>query len=228
VDDSWPRSLALLLAPHFSKDRPRPLTCPRPSANPLIPTSDPNRFDEQAQYAFVGDINGEISMIKLNEQTCTKVTSLKGHSAAIRCLVWANRHQMLYSASNDKVIICWDIGGKRGTAFELQGHSGRVSSVAFSSQPQMLLSAGEDRMVISWKLRVQRKEVRPTLRSSTFELVCSQLSPFFEIDSDSDLAGKRSLSTMFVSILLEHQSDGGSKDDWIATTSLSQMWQRCL
>lgn len=61
-------------------------------------------------------------MLKLEENSYKPITTLKGHSDAIRCLAWDPEKQMLFSGSYDKVIICWDIGGKRGTAYELQGH----------------------------------------------------------------------------------------------------------
>lgn len=151
------------------------------------------RFDEQAQHAFVGDVNGGVSMLKLSQQTCTKVTSFNAHSGAIRCLAWDSRREMLYSASNDQIIICWDIGGKRGTAYELLGHTGRVSSIAISLDTPMLLSAGEDRMVISWNMRVKRKEV--IFEFSIFDLIFKLGLENIYLNtriynSDTDLAGK--------------------------------------
>lgn len=61
-------------------------------------------------------------MLKLEENGYKPVTTFKGHNEMIRCLAWDPDRQMLFSGSQDKMIICWDIGGKRGTAYELQGH----------------------------------------------------------------------------------------------------------
>lgn len=61
-------------------------------------------------------------MIKLENDSYKPVTTLKGHSAPVRCLTWDCVNQLLFSGGSDKVIICWDIGGKKGTAYELQGH----------------------------------------------------------------------------------------------------------
>ncbi|CAG2163262.1 unnamed protein product [Oppiella nova] len=80
------------------------------------------QFDMQSKHAFVGDYNGIITMLKIEENTYKPITTLKGHSAAIRCLAWNSTKQMLFSGGFDKMIICWDIGGKKGTAYELQGH----------------------------------------------------------------------------------------------------------
>jgi WD40 repeat protein len=76
----------------------------------------------QSKHAFIGDYNGHITMLKIEETTYKPITTLKGHSASIRCLVWDSTKQMLFSGGFDKMIICWDIGGKKGTAYELQGH----------------------------------------------------------------------------------------------------------
>jgi WD40 repeat protein len=76
----------------------------------------------QSKHAFIGDYNGHITMLKIEETTYKPITTLKGHSASIRCLVWDSTKQMLFSGGCDKMIICWDIGGKKGTAYELQGH----------------------------------------------------------------------------------------------------------
>ena len=76
----------------------------------------------QSKHVFIGDYTGQITMIKLEENGYKPVTTLKGHSDAIKCLAWDPDKQILFSGSSDKVIICWDIGGRKGTAYELQGH----------------------------------------------------------------------------------------------------------
>ena len=43
-------------------------------------------------------------------------------SGSVRCLAWDSRRGLLFSGSFDKSIVVWDIGGQKGTAFELQGH----------------------------------------------------------------------------------------------------------
>ena len=45
-----------------------------------------------------------------------------GVVGSIRSLSWDLERSLLFSASFDHVVVVWDIGGQRGTAFELQGH----------------------------------------------------------------------------------------------------------
>lgn len=51
-----------------------------------------------------------------------QITVFKGHSGPVRSLAWDAGHKFLFSGSEDKGIIAWDIGGQQGTAYELQGH----------------------------------------------------------------------------------------------------------
>ena len=85
----------------------------------------------------MGDASGQIAMLKLDPQpelatsnTTTEqqavgvnqITVFKGHSGPVRSLSWDAGQQFLFSGSEDKGIIAWDIGGQKGTAYELQGH----------------------------------------------------------------------------------------------------------
>lgn len=88
------------------------------------------------------------------------VTTLKGHTGSICCLCWDSQKQLLFSGSFDQSIIVWDIGGQKGTAFELQGHKEKVQSVMYIPENQALISASDDCTVGVWDLRVQRNEVR--------------------------------------------------------------------
>lgn len=84
-------------------------------------------------------MNGQIEMIKLDGRACKQVTTLKGHSSSIHCLAWDSSSQLLFSGGSDKIIICWDIGGKKGTAYELQGHQ----CVYNPSLPNRLMTFGQ-------------------------------------------------------------------------------------
>jgi WD40 repeat protein len=80
------------------------------------------QYDTQSKTGFVGDQSGQIHMLKLEGNNCRLMTTLKGHMSGIRSLFWDSKKQMLFSGGLDQAVVCWDIGGKRGTTYELQGH----------------------------------------------------------------------------------------------------------
>lgn len=80
------------------------------------------RYDALSKYVFVGDYSGQITMLKLSGTGATLVTTMKGHSGSVRSLYWAEGPQLLFSGSQDQSVIVWDVGGKRGTTYELHGH----------------------------------------------------------------------------------------------------------
>ncbi|CAL4231173.1 unnamed protein product, partial [Meganyctiphanes norvegica] len=81
------------------------------------------QFDYKSKHVFIGDYSGQITMLKLEESGCSVITILKGHNGSIRSLAWDAERQLLFSGSFDQSVIVWDIGGGKGTAFELQGHT---------------------------------------------------------------------------------------------------------
>lgn len=80
------------------------------------------RYDSQAQYVFIGDSGGQITMLRLDTNGAAFVTTFKGHTGSIRSLSWVAGPQLLFSGSCDQSVIVWDVGGRRGTVYELQGH----------------------------------------------------------------------------------------------------------
>jgi len=148
-------------------------------------------FDFASRHVFIGDASGQITMLKLDPQpdlatnhTTTEqqpvgvhqITVFKGHSASVRSLSWDAPNKFLFSGSEDKGIIVWDIGGQKGTAYELQGHKDKVTSVAFSPSGSKLVSGGEDSMLWIWNMKAKRTETSEWTESSTCQR-CSR--PFF-------------------------------------------------
>ncbi len=54
----------------------------------------------------------------------------------------------------------WDIGGRKGTCFELHGHRNKVTACRYISRRRILISASEDNNLVFWDLSVRREEVR--------------------------------------------------------------------
>ncbi|XP_017154684.1 WD repeat and FYVE domain-containing protein 2 [Drosophila miranda] len=134
------------------------------------------QFDALAKYAFIGDHAGQITMLRCDVQGVQLITTFKGHTAEIRCLRWVEGPQLLFSGACDQSVIVWDVGGKRGTIYELQGHSNKVSALAYANQTQQLISCGEDSVVVFWEMNAMRKEVPGWVDSNNCQL-CSR--PFF-------------------------------------------------
>lgn len=127
--------------------------------NPTAPTWLTSlAFDGISKYAFLGDLNGQIIVLKIVQNQTEYVTTLRGHSASVRCLCWDPDRKLLFSAGFDSLIITWDIGGQKGTAYELQGHSGRVMALAYSNPVKTIISGGDDSLLGFWDMSTSRLE----------------------------------------------------------------------
>lgn len=49
----------------------------------MLSLTDTFRHDKRSNYAFVAEFNGDITVLKLEERSLTKVTILKGHSGIV-------------------------------------------------------------------------------------------------------------------------------------------------
>ncbi|XP_055389387.1 WD repeat and FYVE domain-containing protein 2 [Condylostylus longicornis] len=134
------------------------------------------QFDSLAKYAFIGDYSGQITMLRLDTNGSNFITTFKGHTGSVRCLKWVEGPQLLFSGAFDQLVIVWDVGGRRGTVYELQGHNNKVTDLAYANKTQQLISAGEDSVVVFWEMNAMRKEVPEWVESNNCQL-CSR--PFF-------------------------------------------------
>jgi WD repeat and FYVE domain-containing protein 2 len=110
------------------------------------------KFDNLSKHVFIGDFAGQITMLKLQQSGASLVTVLKGHTSSVRSLFWSEGPQLLFSGSADNSVIVWDLGGRRGTTYELQGHQNKVSALGYCKSTQELISAGEDSVIVLWKV----------------------------------------------------------------------------
>ncbi|XP_045470295.1 WD repeat and FYVE domain-containing protein 2 [Harmonia axyridis] len=134
------------------------------------------QFDTQSKHAFVGDYSGTITMLKLENDGLSVITTFKGHSGSVRSLAWDLERSMLFSGSFDKTVIVWDIGGQQGHAYELQGHHNKVSALYYLNTTKQLVSAGEDGVIVFWEMGQERKETPEWVESDLCQL-CGR--PFF-------------------------------------------------
>lgn len=82
----------------------------------------------------------------------------------------------MFSASHDKTIICWDIGGQKGVTYDLQGHRDRVESLVYLPTSRLLVSGSNDGNLVVWDMKAKRKE-SPQWKDSDFCEFCKK--PFF-------------------------------------------------
>jgi len=133
------------------------------------------QFDYESCFIFAGDDEGQITILRIRaENHCQTVRTLSGHSGAITALLWNPSSQVLYSTSQDKNIICWDIGGRQGKFIELHAHED--IPVALETAKNRLISVGSSGKVISWDLTKERLETAKWLQSDSCQ-VCGE--PFF-------------------------------------------------
>lgn len=134
------------------------------------------QYDSLSKHCFVGDFAGQITMLKLGPTGASLVTILKGHTGSVRTIFWADGPQLLFSGSYDHSVIVWDIGGRRGTAYELQGHQNKVSALNYATKTQQLISCGEDSVIVLWEMNAMRKAAPEWVEADTCQ-TCAR--PFF-------------------------------------------------
>lgn len=134
------------------------------------------QFDVETRHVFVGEQSGQVTIFKLDADTCSLVTTFKGHTGSVSALCWDSMQRVLFSGSSDHSIIMWDIGGRKGTAIELQGHNDRVQGLCYAPHTRQLISCGSDGGIVIWDMEVDRQETPEWLDSDSCQK-CEQ--PFF-------------------------------------------------
>ncbi|ESN90154.1 hypothetical protein HELRODRAFT_116543 [Helobdella robusta] len=133
-------------------------------------------FDLASKCLFVGDLSGQITVLKMVEGSAHFITVLKGHTASVRCLAWDNENSLLFSGGGDNTIVVWDIGSRKGTTVELSGHQDRVECLIYIPTFKQLLSGGYDSNLIIWNMDAQRNSTPEWTESDKCEC-CN--GPFF-------------------------------------------------
>ncbi|KAM9318186.1 WD repeat and FYVE domain-containing protein 1 isoform 1-T1 [Pholidichthys leucotaenia] len=134
------------------------------------------QYDQETQHAFVGDYSGQITLLKLERQTYSTITTLKGHEGSIGALWWDPVQRLLFSGASDHSVIMWDIGGRKGRTLLLQGHHERVQALRYLQLTRQLVSCSADGGIAVWNMDTQREEAPQWLDSDSCQ-TCEQ--PFF-------------------------------------------------
>uniref|UniRef100_A0A8B9GMJ2 WD repeat and FYVE domain containing 1 n=1 Tax=Astyanax mexicanus TaxID=7994 RepID=A0A8B9GMJ2_ASTMX len=134
------------------------------------------QYDNDTQHAFVGDYSGQITLLKLEAQTYSTITTLKGHEGSIAALWWDPVQRWLFSGASDHSVIMWDIGGRKGRTLLLQGHHEKVQALRYLNLTRQLVSCSADGAITVWNMDTQREEAPQWLDSDSCQK-CEQ--PFF-------------------------------------------------
>lgn len=134
------------------------------------------QYDASSSYMFIGDSSGQITVLKLQNNTLEKVTILKRHTATVQCMTIDKERHLLFSGSHDMSIIVWNIKSASFSAFELHGHLDKVRGLSFCESSNQLLSVGEDCALVCWDMTKPRDPAATWTDSGTCEK-CS--TPFF-------------------------------------------------
>ncbi|XP_002163345.2 WD repeat and FYVE domain-containing protein 2 isoform X1 [Hydra vulgaris] len=134
------------------------------------------QFDIESSYVFMGDDSGEIHILKLSTENLKVITTLKGHSGSVQCISWDMEKKWLYSGSFDESIIIWDIGGQKGSAYELHGHTEKIRTMSLATHAQKLFTIADDCKLTVWDMKTERAET-PTWSQSDMCEKCA--TPFF-------------------------------------------------
>uniref|UniRef100_A0A183GKD9 FYVE-type domain-containing protein n=1 Tax=Heligmosomoides polygyrus TaxID=6339 RepID=A0A183GKD9_HELPZ len=105
-------------------------------------------------FVFIGDHGGNVVVLRLSGDSAQMVTKLSAHTGPISSLAWNRVKEILYSGSHDSLVIMWDIGGKRGEAYELNGHSSKITSLVVAPGVARLFSADDTGKLVCWDMSV--------------------------------------------------------------------------
>lgn len=127
-------------------------------------------------FVFIGDQGGNVSVLRLTGSAPQLISKLSAHTGSITSLAWDASKQQLFSGSADNLVIMWDIGGKRGQAYELNSHKVRVNGVAVASAARRLFSVDDSGRLVCWDMDAPRMET-PAWQTSDTCQECN--APFF-------------------------------------------------
>uniref|UniRef100_A0A1I7XE77 WD_REPEATS_REGION domain-containing protein n=1 Tax=Heterorhabditis bacteriophora TaxID=37862 RepID=A0A1I7XE77_HETBA len=107
-------------------------------------------------FVFVGDHAGNVIVLRLTGDTAQLVSKLSAHTGPISSLAWNRVKEVLFSGSYDNLVIMWDIGGKRGEAYELNGHSSKITRLCVAPGAARLFSADDAGKLVCWDMSANR------------------------------------------------------------------------
>ncbi|CAJ0961061.1 unnamed protein product, partial [Mesorhabditis belari] len=127
-------------------------------------------------FIFIGDYGGNVHVLRIDGSVAQHLHKLSAHTGTVTSLAWDNDRQWLFSGSADNLVIIWDIGGRKGEAYELTGHKSRITKLYYGAGKKQLFSADESGKLMIWDMSAARIVTPAWATSDTCQL-CE--APFF-------------------------------------------------
>lgn len=120
-----------------------------------------------------------------------EVLVLEGHRSAVRAMHWEPTNEYLFTGADDKLVVAWAIGARKGERFELRGHRMALKDITFHTGSNRLFTA-DSQNVFVWDMSEGRK-ANPVWKQSDTCQTCEV--PFLwnvkKIWEDKDFVPKR-------------------------------------
>ncbi|KAK2108364.1 hypothetical protein P7K49_013529 [Saguinus oedipus] len=129
------------------------------------------KYDFDTQYAFVGDYSGQITLLKLEQNTCSVITTLKGHEAwlndpsyTMKVVVSPASGGTLFSgySSQEHLTTASSCGTseeeKAGRSYFRAISADKVQSLCYLQLTRQLVSCSSDGGIAVWNMDVSREE----------------------------------------------------------------------
>ncbi|MDI6833627.1 MAG: hypothetical protein QMD02_07290, partial [Bacteroidales bacterium] len=132
-------------------------------------------LSSNGQFAYITNINGELSIIDLVSMNVTK--TIKEHEGFIKSIVMDNNNR-LYTAGGDKMIVQWDATTGNILKKIQTPHFNKINDLAISKNGKFLVTGSEDKSVmVYWADSLSfYKKIVPNASA----VACVSISPFNE------------------------------------------------
>jgi len=132
-------------------------------------------LSSNGQFAYITNINGELSIIDLVSMNVTK--TIKEHEGFIKSIVMDNNNR-LYTAGGDKMIVQWDATTGSVLKKVQTAHFNKINDLAISKNGKFLVTGSEDKSVmVYWADSLSfYKKIIP----NSSAVACVSISPYNE------------------------------------------------
>lgn len=139
----------------------------------LLPTS----FSLHSKLLVAGDKTSAVKVFDV--QTKSLLREMRGHSAAVRCCSWSANGLRIYSGSDDRQALCWDLATEQvlfSTPRDRDdgGHTDYIRALDASAvSPDVFATGSYDHSVKVWDCRQGGSSSSSSSSSSSAAMICS-------------------------------------------------------